>query len=56
MVKHIIKKALGMIPRLLWWMIRGSNAQAAANSVKMPERIEADYMLLSEEEVEDPEK
>ena len=25
MVRHIIKKALGMIPRLLWWMIRGSN-------------------------------
>lgn len=25
MVKHIIKKALGIIPRLLWWMIRGSN-------------------------------
>lgn len=25
MVKHIIKKALGMIPGLLWWMIKGSN-------------------------------
>ena len=26
MVKHIIKKALGMLPRLFWWMIRGSNS------------------------------
>ena len=28
MVKHIIKKALGVFPRLFWWMINGTAAAA----------------------------
>ena len=38
MVKHIIKKALGMIPRLLWWMINGTAAAALSSHFVLASR------------------